>query len=145
MLCDPDFEDAVGVSDHVLELTRSAYMNRDVDAFCARFQLPQIIGTFDGDRTVGSTDELSAIFWAMRRHYDSLGVIDLNRRTIAAHFLDDGRVEQTFSTQLVLPGFAQSDEIVVHGYLALEDGLWKVAGSRYATDMTPVTRALSAR
>lgn len=141
---DPDFDDPTDISDYVLELTRRGYVERDFELFCSRFLLPHPIGTFQGERLLETRDDIKAIYDAMCVEHDTLGAIDLQRKTISARFLGDDRVLHTFETRLVLRGYSLSDEVVAHGTLHRVDDRWMIAASSYATTIDGITRAFSA-
>ncbi len=141
---DPPFADAAAVSEFLLEETRAAYQNRDFEALACRFSLPQSMGTFDGERMISTRAELKAIFDAMCDYFESLGVLDLQRKTIAARFINPDRIQATFVSQHVLPGYLLSDEVIAHRVLIRVDGRWLIADGHYATDMPGVRRAMAA-
>lgn len=140
---DPEFDDPLAVSDFLLEVTRKAYFDNDFGSFSKRFALPQVIGTFEGDRTIKNADDLEAVFQSMRQYFARVGVIDLNRRTLSARFLDADTVQYTAISQHILPGYALSEDILIHGILRRIDGLWRISDNRYATTIEPVMRALT--
>ncbi|WP_425040771.1 hypothetical protein [Primorskyibacter sp. S187A] len=140
---DPVFASAFDVCQHLLEVTRTAYMNRDADAFAARFITPQRIGTFDGDQVITTRQDVLAIFDEICGYLDRERVIDMNRRTIEAEFVAPDVVQATFVSQYVLPGYVLSNEVLTHSTQKLQDGIWRVADSYYATNIPALTRALT--
>jgi len=141
---DPIFDTPRAVSQHLLEVTRQAYLNRDFSVFEERFVLPQICGSFEGDQLLETSGDLKTIFESMLSYFDRIGVVDIRRRTLAAQFESESLVTATFVSHYVLPGFLVSDDIVAHGKLIFVDGLWRIHSHRYATDMQGVSDALTA-
>ncbi|MCH2165827.1 MAG: hypothetical protein MK098_14435 [Marinovum sp.] len=142
---DPDFASAEDVSEYVLEITRTAYLERDAELFCSRFQLPQLVGTFKGNRVLETPNQLKSVFWDMCNIFTNQGVLDFKRKTLAASFKNPNYIQRTFVTQYILPGFALSDEIFGHGYLVRENNVWLIAESTYATKIESVARVLGPR
>lgn len=140
---DPEFETAEDVANFMLEQTRLAYVERSFEHFRLRMHLPQLIGTFTGERTIETIEEVRAIYSEMCRYMDRHGVVDLYRRTIAATFESPDLVKSTFVSKHVMSGYAISEEIVAHGELVRVDGRWKIRSCSYATDIEEVTRILS--
>ena len=136
---------ALEIADHLLELTRQAYHARDFEVFRKYFIVPQVVGTFDGDRVIRTLSELREVYEAMLDMMAQRGVIDIKRRTIEARFLGPDRIQSTFISEYILPGYAISDEVVAHGTLRCVDGQWMVEESRYATAMDGVSKALMGR
>lgn len=144
-LKDPEFESAVAVSDHLLAVTGQAYLSRNVDMFLQRFLLPQTVGTFKGEQVVETPDDFRALFKDMCAHFDTIGLIELNRKTISAKFLEPHIVQATFSTQYITRGYTVSEESFGHGHLRLDRGLWKIANNNYATTSDAITNVLLGR
>lgn len=140
---DPHLNDAVAVSDYVLEATRKAYMSRDFLGFKERFIIPQVIDTFDSDYKLETFDDLKSVFDNVCKLLENQGILDLQRRTISALFLSPERVQFTYVTQHLRPDLSLTEEIFVHGTLHLFDGIWRIEDSRLATDSAAVIHALS--
>lgn len=135
--------DAVEISQYALEITRHAYWTRDKALFTSRFMLPQTIGSFQGDVLLETQADLEALFDRTCSYFDSNGIIDLDRRVIAATFIAEDLVQSTFVSRHVLKGPVFAPEIVAHGTLRLSEGRWKIDESRYATDSIPLSQALT--
>jgi hypothetical protein len=126
---DPEFDDPLKVSDHVLEVTRDAYWNRDFPAFAERFFLPQTVGKFEGERCLETENDLRSLYDASCAYFESNGILDLKRRTTSALFQSKTCVQATFVSQHVLRGHVLSKETVVHGTLCRIGGLWRITES----------------
>jgi hypothetical protein len=135
---------ARAISDEFLEKTRAAYMERDFEAFSLFFELPQTVGTFHGQRTIETLDDLADVFGAMCNHFDALGIVDLYRRTLEAQFVDPLTIQATFVSFPVIRGEVLGAETVASGYLRCINGSWMMAGTNYASADSGVTRALLA-
>lgn len=141
----PASDDATAISDYLLEKTGDAYFVRDFDAFAKWFHLPQVVGTFAGDRTVHTRAELKTMFDAVCEIFEAQDVVALHRTTLAAKFLDPDTVQSTFLSRQVLANNLFGEELVAHGLLKRIDGQWKVAEGRYATQDRAITQALMSR
>lgn len=133
---------AIAIHEDLLERTRAAYMKDDFDAFHACFVLPHTIETFEGERRVETMAQHREIFMAMRAMMQDMGVIDMHRRAIEAAFIAPDRIDTTFVSKYILPGYKVSEEVVGNSILELIDGAWKIRDSRYATQMNIVSRTL---
>ena len=142
MIDGPDESSAVSISDFLLDVTGAAYMARDFDAFSVWFHLPQIVGTFEGDRNLETRDDLRMIFDAMCAQFDAMGVLELHRETLEAQFLDPDTVQSTYRAQQVMRGHVYGPETIAHGLLGRRDGQWRILESRYATSDAAIARAL---
>lgn len=140
---DPIMHDPVEISDFLLEVTRRAYAAKDSAQFCARFRLPLIVGSLEGDIVLSAEADVRDLFLRMCRYFDDHQIKDLQRKTIAAKFEAENIVQATFVSRHVLPGYILGNEILAHGRLHLVDGVWKIAESRYATDSVPISLAIS--
>lgn len=142
---EPPSDDPVAISDYMLRVTQEAYLSRNFDAFSKWFVLPQTVGTFEGDRTLRDLSDLRAVFDAMCAQFDVLGVLEMNRRTIEARFLDPSTVQATFVSQFLMRGNRLGDETVAHGILSKVNGYWQIKQSRYASPDTRFTKALHSK
>ncbi|MEM6713325.1 MAG: hypothetical protein AAF590_13750, partial [Pseudomonadota bacterium] len=64
-MSDPDGLSAFDISELVLEITGEALMMADADRFAERFIVPQIVGTFEGDRMMQSREDLIETFFGV--------------------------------------------------------------------------------
>ncbi len=135
-------QDPVSIAQYVLDVTDAAYTARDFDAFARCFDLPHIVGTFNGDRLLRTRDELARVFDAMCTHFDANHVIAMHRRVIEAQFIDDTTVQATFVSKHITKCHMIGEETVAHGILRLIEGNWKVSESRYASPDQSIANAL---
>lgn len=139
---DPLFTNATAVSDFLLEETRRAFELRDVELFCYRFLLPQLMGTFDGQRRITTREELEGIYQRTAAYFDTYGVLDMRRRTVEAQFETPTRVRATYHSQHLTKGPSLSDAVVGTSTLHLIDGIWLVGSSEYATKSVVLSQVL---
>lgn len=137
--------EATQIHSDLLDRSRAAYMAGDFDAFDACFARPFSIETFEGQRLVETRDQHRAVFERVSAMLRDMGVIDMYRRTVEAAFIAPDRIDTTFLSQYILPGYRVSEEIIGNSILERIDGVWKVRNSRYATKMNLVSRALIQR
>jgi hypothetical protein len=142
---DKSVTEAMEIHNDLLDRTRAAYMAGDFDAFHACFALPFSIETFEGQRFVETREQHRAVFDGVSAMLRDMGVIDMYRRTVEAAFIAPDKIDTTFLSQYILPGYKVSEEIVGNSILEWIDGAWKVRNSRYATKMNLVSRALIQR
>ena len=142
---DPEFNTAKEVADFLLDVTRKMILSGDTDGFLSRCRLPQTIGTFEGTRILTKPAELREIFENVGQHLAAIGALDMQRKTIAARFIDPDQVQSTFSSQYVLPGLQLTPETVAHGRLVRTQGIWQIAEHHYATVNPSFERALAAK
>lgn len=142
---DPHFEGPAAVGNYMLDITGTALLNGDFDAFFSRCHLPQTLGTFEGTRILATAEDIQTIFTSVCAHLRTIGALELRRRTIAARFIEANQVQYTFSSQYVLPGLQLTPESVAHGRLVRTEGRWKIADHHYATSNPKLQQALSAR
>ncbi|MEO0486456.1 MAG: hypothetical protein AAF092_11150 [Pseudomonadota bacterium] len=133
---------ARAVANHVLEETRVAYLTGDYARFKACCHLPQLIGSFDGDRVISEDAELRAIFDRMTAFFGTEEVVDLHRTLIVAEFRGPDAVEATFVSKYLFKSGQLGEETYAHGVLRRIDGTWKIAESRYASTYQAVTDVL---
>lgn len=142
-MADPVFSDPVAVAEHMLEVTRQAYMDRDFEAYRIRFIFPQVVGTFTGDEIIETESNLRVVFDNFCALLDNQGIVDLHRRTLSAEFETADKIQANYVSQYLRPDLSLTDEVYGLATLRLVDGLWRIAGSRYATEANAITRALS--
>ncbi len=131
---DPEMTDAFEVAEYMLEATRQAYADRNFVLFAKRFALPQTIGTFDGDVEIATIEQLEEFYHRACNYFDSNDIIDVQRKTIAAQFISPDVVETTYSSRHLYRTYMFSDEVIGTGTIRNFDGIWKITGSRYATN-----------
>ncbi|MEM1374254.1 MAG: hypothetical protein AAGF78_07725 [Pseudomonadota bacterium] len=137
-------EDAVRIAEQVLDLTGSALLARDFDAFRACFSVPTMVETFEGRRTLGTEEDLRTAFDGVCAHYHGLAMTDLVRRVIAAEF-DGAEAIRTTHECRVLSGqnLAQAP-YAVYSRLERDGRAWRIKESIYVIDDAPIfTHALS--
>lgn len=131
---DPDFVTPEAVHEHLLEITRQAYLQDDEDMFVARLMLPQTIKTSEFTKTLTTLDDVRQVFRANQAKFLRLGVTDLVRVCISARFVDPDRVQATHVSYLM-----QGTRLLVEPYpntgeLVRKDGLWLISSSQYGSD-----------
>ncbi|MCC1494351.1 hypothetical protein [Cognatishimia sp. F0-27] len=139
---DPVFRTAKQVVDFLLEEIRLAYMNRDFPRYRKRLSLPHRLGTFDGDVDLKTEEDIRRLFDDMRAYLDERGVIDLARHTVSAQFITSDLIEATFVSRHVTRDYRLSEEVIGHGTLRHENGIWRIPECRYATQEAAFNRTL---
>lgn len=130
----PAREAAVDIATRVLDQTGRATMQGDFVAYKTLFDLPQVVRTFDGTKTLETTEDLYQVFRDIRTRFASLGVTDLVRRVIAAEFQDASTIMTTHETRLMNGTQLLQDTFPTHSILRCRDGVWTVGTATYAVD-----------
>lgn len=127
----------------MLEVTRAAYMARDLESFARHIQLPNLIETSNGESTMIDAEALKQIFQEMCAAFDALGVVDLHRRSTEARYVDEKTIEASVVTRHVLADAKFGAEIIGSGVLRFNGERWLVAEHHYSTPSAPILRALA--
>ena len=130
---------------HVVEETRVAYLNRDFQNFSRFCDIPQVVGSFEGDRTITKMSQMQVIVDKMCEFFDRSEVVDLHRSLLVAEFRGPDAVEATFVYKYLLQSGQLSEETYAHGVLRRVGDMWKISESRYASRYQAIENALHAR
>lgn len=130
---------AFEVSEYLLGVTGQAMLANDAETFADRFIVPQVIGTFDGDRVMETRDDVIQTFRGVVRNLRQIGADRLVRYTVAAMFDGDDTdcVIATFESHAMRGQESRRNPVMCHGKLRRVNGLWMVAESRYAVSSAP--------
>ncbi len=140
---DPDFANAVEVSEHLLAVTERGIMKGDDDAFVARFHLPLTISTFEGAQILADREDVLRVLNGVRQFIAINSVDQMVRRCISAEFTGANTMQATHVSRYLSKGVLIGHEVTSHGYAIRINGLWKIADNNYAfRDIPALSRAL---
>jgi ketosteroid isomerase-like protein len=125
---------ATDIAEALLDLTGTAIMKRDFDAFAPSFQLPHVMVTIKDVITVETSDDLRRAFDQMCDHFAAIGVTDLVRQIVAAEYKTPARIQSTHVADLLHNGKRLADPYPVYSVLEKIDGQWKITSSEYAVE-----------
>ncbi|QFT59139.1 hypothetical protein FIU94_09910 [Sulfitobacter sp. THAF37] len=129
----PEFENAIDVSEYLLQRSGPALMRGDFDTFASCFILPQNIETFEGRCFVNDRETLHKIFCAVRENYRQRGVTQVVRHCLEAEFKSKNRVEALHEARVYRGDELLQPPYQTFSWLERRDGEdWKVAYSLYA-------------
>ena len=131
-------EDPIEIHQHLLDETGAAYLARDFDRFARCFELPLTIGSFDGDRQVGTEAELRAVFDGIVTYMARHRFSDIVRRSILAEWRGANVISATHETRWLRADHVSRAPYPAHSVLHRgADGHWRVADSSYAISGIP--------
>ncbi|WP_425038198.1 hypothetical protein [Primorskyibacter sp. S187A] len=129
--CDPEFETAEAVSNHLLVVTRDALFSGDMEAYCARFHIPSVLRTSETVTHITNKAQLEEIFQGMQRYIHDTGAIDLHRVVTSARFLSADKIECHFESRWVTANHHLSQPRRNSGIAELRHGRWTIMSSAY--------------
>ena len=125
---------AIDIASAILEITGTALMNGDFDAFAAVFHTPQMMATMTGPVHMETVEDMRRAFDEMHRHFKETGVTDMIREVVAADYTSDTRIESTHVSEVLRNGKRQAQPYPVFSVIEKIDGTWKVTASEYALE-----------
>ena len=127
-----NFKTAKEVSEHLLEVTGTAFMSGDFELFLSCFHLPYELETFEGHRTIKDVNDLKEVYLAVRAHYARNGVSQMYRHCVEARFRDSDTVIATHETRLLSGNVITQAPFAVYSELRFTGGKWVIVSSSYA-------------
>lgn len=138
---DPEFASALEVHEMLLEVTRQAYLDRDVDAFASRFHLPCEVNFFDTSLRLSARADVAEFMMSMRIFAGDNDAVSLVRLSVSADFLDLNTIATTHLSYVVANGQLLDDPWHCHSVARRFDGRWKFTSSDYANVGLPSPHA----
>jgi len=138
---DPDFASALEVHEMLLDVTRQANLDRDVDAFASRFHLPCEVYFFDSSRRLSARADVAEFMMSMRAFAGDNDNVSLVRLSVSADFLDLNTIAATHMSYVVAKNQLLDNLWHCHSVALRFDGRWKFTSCDYASAGVPSPHA----
>jgi hypothetical protein len=131
------FQSARDVSEHLLNITGQALLENNVDDFLPCFGLPMDLQTLEEHRIIRTADDLRKIFFAVCKHYATIGLTDMARRCVEAEFKDPETVVSMHETRLITGNIITRSPFAVLSTLKFDGRDWRIVSCSYAIEDHP--------
>ena len=126
------------IAEDLLERTGNAMAAGHFDTFEECFAYPTVIESFTGQQSIESAQELKELFDALRAHYKTQGVTDIDRKCLSADTKGPDTIYTTHETRILRDTTLIQPPYPAFSIAKLIDDNWKIVFSSYAVCDAPV-------
>ncbi len=124
---------ARAITQELLDRGGRGLLQGDFEAYLSCFLLPMAVETYESRRLISTTEEMRAVFEALRRHFRAIGLTDLARHCVSASFQNRDTIWETHETRMVCHGaILPHDPFPSFAVLSQTEAGWKMTHSQYA-------------